>query len=92
MEATIQFFDLLVNGQKKIRELWKQQQEHQRKADRDRLRIEREHTELAIETPELDNYEQNPEDEFAQQIIIKSMIFFREINYIFFSLIIIVNV
>ncbi|KAG7208297.1 hypothetical protein KM043_014539 [Ampulex compressa] len=70
LEATIQFFELLVDGQRKIREMWKQQTEQQRKAERERLRAERENTELTAETPELDNISQE-DDQFEQQIIIK---------------------
>ncbi|XP_049774994.1 zinc finger protein 599-like [Schistocerca cancellata] len=34
LQATVQFFDLLVEGQKKIRELWKQQVEHQKQIEK----------------------------------------------------------
>lgn len=69
----MQFFELLVDGQRKIREMWKQQVEMQRKNERERLRAERENTELAIETPELDNfYTTDGDEQFSQQIIIKS--------------------
>lgn len=78
LEATVQFFELLLDGQRKIRELWKQQFEHQRKIDRERLRIERENTEISIETPELDDYEQSYQDnQFAQQIILKSKPYYK---------------
>lgn len=72
LEATVQFFELLVDGQRKIREMWKYQVEQQRKVKRERLRAERENTELEIETPELDNFGQDNEDhQLKQQIIIK---------------------
>ncbi|XP_015608375.1 zinc finger protein 287 isoform X2 [Cephus cinctus] len=74
LEATVQFFELLVDGQRKIREMWKQQVEQQRKAERDRLRAERESTEIELETPELDGFNQDNEDQgIEQQIIIKIM-------------------
>ncbi|XP_076545050.1 uncharacterized protein LOC117604279 isoform X1 [Osmia lignaria lignaria] len=73
LEATIQFFELLVDGQRKIRELWKHQVEQQRKVERERLRVEKE-TEGMAESSELDNVSQyNEEDQFEQQIIIKIM-------------------
>uniref|UniRef100_A0A6V7I3C8 C2H2-type domain-containing protein n=1 Tax=Bracon brevicornis TaxID=1563983 RepID=A0A6V7I3C8_9HYME len=68
MEATIQFFELLVEGQRKIRELYKQQVEKQRKTEREKLR---ENTEITIDATELDGYEESSEDPLAQQIIIK---------------------
>ncbi|XP_034945339.1 zinc finger and SCAN domain-containing protein 2-like isoform X1 [Chelonus insularis] len=72
LEATVQFFDLLIDGQRKIRELWKQQTEQQKKVDRDRLKVERENIELSIETPEVDQFnDKNNQDSFAQEIVIK---------------------
>ncbi|PBC27322.1 zinc finger protein 184 isoform X1 [Apis cerana] len=74
LEATIQFFELLVDGQRKIREMWKHQVEQQRKAERERLRVEKENTEIRSETLHLDNISRyNEEDQFEQQIIIKIM-------------------
>lgn len=74
LEATIQFFELLVDGQRKIREMWKHQIEQQRKAERERLRAEKENTEIRSETLHLDNISRyNEEDQFEQQIIIKIM-------------------
>ncbi|XP_017788534.1 PREDICTED: zinc finger and SCAN domain-containing protein 2-like [Habropoda laboriosa] len=74
LEATIQFFELLVDGQRKIREMWKHQIEQQRKADRERLRAVKENAEVRTETSDLDNISQyNEEDQFEQQIIIKIM-------------------
>ena len=74
LEATIQFFELLVDGQRKIREMWKHQVEQQRKADRERLRAEKDSTEVVTETSELDNMPRyNEEEQFEQQIIIKIM-------------------
>ncbi|OAD56631.1 hypothetical protein WN48_03092 [Eufriesea mexicana] len=74
LEATIQFFELLVDGQKKIREMWKHQVEQQRKAERERVRAEKENTEIGTDTSQLDNILRiNEEDQFEQQIIIKIM-------------------
>ncbi|XP_015516983.1 zinc finger and SCAN domain-containing protein 2 isoform X1 [Neodiprion lecontei] len=74
LEATVQFFELLVEGQKKIREMWKSQVEQHRKAERERLRAEREHTELEIVTPELDHFGLQAEgDHIERQIVIKIM-------------------
>ncbi|XP_031775036.1 uncharacterized protein LOC116415089 isoform X1 [Apis florea] len=74
LEATIQFFELLVDGQRKIREMWKHQVEQQRKAERERLRAEKENTEIRSEALHLDNISRyNEEDQFEQQIIIKIM-------------------
>ncbi|XP_068986699.1 zinc finger protein 568-like isoform X1 [Bombus flavifrons] len=74
LEATIQFFELLVDGQRKIREMWKHQIEQQRKAERERLRAEKENTDVRSETSQLDIIPRyNEEDHFEQQIIIKIM-------------------
>ncbi|XP_015431124.1 PREDICTED: zinc finger and SCAN domain-containing protein 2-like [Dufourea novaeangliae] len=74
LEATIQFFELLVDGQRKIREMWKHQVEHQRKVERERLRAGKENAEAVTDASELDNISQyNEEDQFEQQIIIKIM-------------------
>lgn len=71
----MQFFELLVSGQRKIRELWKQQVEQQRKADR--LRNRKENVELGTEGMEVDNMAQYNEDEqYEQQMIIKSNVIF----------------
>ncbi|KAK2581207.1 hypothetical protein KPH14_008006 [Odynerus spinipes] len=72
LEATVQFFELLVDGQRKIREMWKHQVESQRKAERERVRAEKQNTELSVETSELDVV-QNNEDQLEQQIIINVM-------------------
>lgn len=54
--------------------MWKLQMDQQRKAERERLRAEREHTELEIVTPELDNFGIPPEDDRVErQIVIKSI-------------------
>lgn len=76
LEATAQFFDLLVAGQRKIRELWKHQIEEQRKAER--LRNRKENAELETEGTEVDCTAQyNEDEEYEQQIVIKSnMIFY----------------
>ncbi|XP_043677255.1 zinc finger protein 347-like isoform X1 [Vespula pensylvanica] len=74
LEATVQFFKLLVDGQQKIREMWKHQVELQRKAERERLRIERQNTEVITGLPDSDNDIKNNEDnQLEQQIIIKVM-------------------
>lgn len=76
LEATAQFFDLLVVGQRKLRELWKYQVEQHRKAER--LRSKKESTEHETEGVDMDSITSCNEDEqYEQQIIIKSnMIFF----------------
>jgi len=78
LEATAQFFDLLVAGQRKIRELWKHQVEQLRKAERLR---NKENAEFRAEGMEIDDAVQQNQ-EYDQQIIIKSNILF----YIFFYL------
>ncbi|XP_043276637.1 zinc finger protein 41-like [Venturia canescens] len=72
LEATVQFFELLVEGQRKIREMWKEQVECQRRSERERLKNERENLDNHVESSELENlYNENGDEEFAQQIIIK---------------------
>ncbi|XP_036149519.1 zinc finger and SCAN domain-containing protein 2 isoform X2 [Monomorium pharaonis] len=72
LEATAQFFELLVAGQRKIRELWKHQLEQQRKTDR--LHNKEKNTEFGTEEMEVDNTTQYNEDEqYEQQMIIKIM-------------------
>lgn len=69
-----------MDGQQKIREMWKHQVELQRKAERERLRIERQNTEVITGLPDSDNDIKNNEDnQLEQQIIIKG-------NRIYFSL------
>lgn len=69
-----------MDGQRKIREMWKHQIEQQRKAERERLRAEKETTEVRSETSQLDNISRyNEEDQFEQQIIIKSIAFMLKI-------------
>lgn len=69
-----------MDGQRKIREMWKHQIEQQRKAERERLRAEKETTEVRSETSQLDNISRyNEEDQFEQQIIIKSIAFILKI-------------
>ncbi|XP_012262840.2 zinc finger protein 62 homolog isoform X2 [Athalia rosae] len=54
--------------------MWKSQVDQQRKAERERLRAEREHTELELVTPELDNFGlQTEDDQVERQIVIKIM-------------------
>jgi len=79
LEATAQFFDLLVTGQRKIRELWKHQVEQLRKAERLR---NKENAELRTEGMEINGAVQENQ-EYDQQIIIKSNII---LFYIFFYL------
>lgn len=63
-------------GQRKIRELWKQQVEQQRKAER--LRNKKDNVEFEAERMEMDSVAQYNEDEqFEQQMIIKSNTIFR---------------
>ncbi|XP_011175624.1 zinc finger and SCAN domain-containing protein 2 isoform X2 [Solenopsis invicta] len=72
LEATAQFFELLVAGQRKIRELWKNQLEQQRKADR--LRNKKENTVFRVEGIEVDSTAQyNETEQYEQQMIIKIM-------------------
>ncbi|CAL1689498.1 unnamed protein product [Lasius platythorax] len=73
LEATAQFFDLLVVGQRKLRELWKYQVEQQRRAER--LRNKKESAEFETEEgAEMDSMAPCNEDEqYEQQIIIKIM-------------------
>ncbi|XP_066593570.1 uncharacterized protein [Prorops nasuta] len=74
LEATVQFFELLVDGQKKIREMWKQQMEQQRKSFKEQMRAEKGSSEFMTETRELDNLVHNSEDDqIEQQIIIRIM-------------------
>lgn len=72
----MEFFELLVAGQRKIRDLWKHQVEQQRKADR--LRNRKENAEFeAEEGMEMDSVAQyNQDEQHEQQMIIKSNILF----------------
>ncbi|XP_029164724.1 zinc finger protein 567-like isoform X2 [Nylanderia fulva] len=73
LAATVQFFDLLVVGQRKLRDLWKYQVEQQRRAERLR---NKESAEFAaeVEGVEVDSTAACNEDEqYEQQIIIKIM-------------------
>ncbi|XP_011883064.1 PREDICTED: zinc finger protein 271-like [Vollenhovia emeryi] len=72
LEATVQFFELLVAGQRKLRELWKHQVEQQRKVERFRSR--KENVELGAEGVEADSVIQyNDDEQYGQQVIIKVM-------------------
>ncbi|XP_015174342.1 PREDICTED: zinc finger and SCAN domain-containing protein 2-like isoform X2 [Polistes dominula] len=74
LESTVQFFELLVDGQRKIREMWKQQVEEQRKAERERIRVEKQSSEVGTGLPDSDNDIRNNEDnQLEKQIIIKVM-------------------
>lgn len=70
----MQFFELLVDGQRKIRDMWKHQIEQQRKSERERLRAEKGNSDVRTDTTEIDSISgYNEEDQYEQQIIIKSM-------------------
>lgn len=69
MEATAQFFELLINGQQKIREMWKQQVEFERKTEQERLKYK--DINLTIENSELITAEdENSSIESSEQQII----------------------
>lgn len=68
LESTIQFFDLVVEGQKKIRDLWKQQIEHERKAKREMERSRRDEIELAQEEIQQTEIVENSENNDNQII------------------------
>ena len=72
MAATVQFFDLLVNGQKKIRDMWKRQVDIERKNERERL--QQKNINLTLENPGLLSVEdENLRAESSnQQMIINS--------------------
>lgn len=68
LEATVQFLKLVVDGQHKLRELWKQEVEQRRKVER--LRSKKETAELRVEDTEANNTAQYNEDaHYEQQII-----------------------
>ncbi|XP_018057196.1 PREDICTED: zinc finger protein 189-like isoform X5 [Atta colombica] len=69
LEATAQFFELLVAGQCKIRELWKHQVEQQRKAEHLRNRKEN----VEFEGMEMDTATDNQVEQYEQQMVIKIM-------------------
>lgn len=74
-----------MTGQRKIRELWKHQVEQQRKAER--LRNRKENVEFGAERMEVDNMAQYNEDEqYEQQMIIKSNMIFPLLVYYFMKL------
>lgn len=61
----------MVDGQRKIRELWKQQAEQQRKTER--LRNKKDNVEFSTEGMEVDNMAgYNENEQYEQQIVIKS--------------------
>nr|CAD7434760.1 unnamed protein product [Timema monikensis] len=72
LQATVQFFDLLVEGQKKIREMWKNQVELKRRLEKDRQRSE--HTGISLlvttETPVNADGEQDGEEETTEKRIV----------------------
>lgn len=65
LEATVQFLQLLIDGQHKLREMWKHEVE-QRRAER--LQDKREHADSIAQHNENDQYE--------QQIVVKGNITF----------------
>ncbi|KAJ9590984.1 hypothetical protein L9F63_015990, partial [Diploptera punctata] len=73
LQATAEFFDLLVDGQKKIRDLWKNQQEQQRRAEREKLRTEKEGVEslLIASVPPQDPAVPETEDDGENKIVIQ---------------------
>nr|CAD7409572.1 unnamed protein product [Timema poppensis] len=72
LQATVQFFDLLVEGQKKIREMWKNQVELNRRLEKERQRSE--HTGISLlvttETPVNADGEQDGEEETTEKRIV----------------------
>nr|CAD7454435.1 unnamed protein product [Timema tahoe] len=72
LQATVQFFDLLVEGQKKIREMWKSQVEMQRRLEKDRQRSEHSGISLLVttETPVNADGEQDGEEETTEKRIV----------------------
>ncbi|XP_066992566.2 uncharacterized protein [Anabrus simplex] len=69
LQSTVQFFDLLVEGQKKIRELWKNQVEIQRKLERERMRAEKDGAELLLTTSTHDPNDGDGENRIVIQIM-----------------------
>lgn len=65
LEATVQFLQLLVNGQQKLREMWKHEVE-QRKTER--LQDKRENMDCIAQY--------NQDDQYEQQIVVKSNVAF----------------
>ncbi|XP_008553477.1 zinc finger protein 271 isoform X1 [Microplitis demolitor] len=71
LESTMQFFDLLVEGQKKLRDLLKQENELLKKNDRLKMsQGDNQLEQLNPDTMELVNYEQKNDENYGQQIII----------------------
>lgn len=69
----MQFFDLLVEGQKKLRDLLKQENELLKKNDRLKMsQGDNQLEQLNPDTMELVNYEQKNDENYGQQIIINS--------------------
>ncbi|XP_043467262.1 uncharacterized protein DDB_G0283697-like isoform X2 [Leptopilina heterotoma] len=71
LESTIQFFDLVVDGQKKIRDLWKQQIEHERKAKREMERSRRDEIELVqeeIQQTEIVENSENNDNQIVESV------------------------
>ncbi|XP_033216536.1 zinc finger protein 271-like [Belonocnema kinseyi] len=65
LESTIQFFDLVAEGQKKIRDLWKHQVDLERKSKREIERLRRDDSDLTtepMETIEGAEIAENPEN------------------------------
>lgn len=69
LEATVQFFELLINGQRKIRELWKQQVELERKAEQEHYKVKS--INLTLDNSKLINSEnENSATEGTEQQIV----------------------
>lgn len=70
LEATVQFFQLLINGQNKIREMWNQQVEIDRKTEREQLRYKNINIKLANEMAHNAEEEDMSVESNEQQIFI----------------------
>ncbi|KAJ4435700.1 hypothetical protein ANN_18316 [Periplaneta americana] len=73
LQATVQFFDLLVEGQKKIRDMWKSQLEQQRKAERERQKAEKSGVESLLIAPAQDVHASEGEGDGENRIVIQSI-------------------
>ncbi|KAK7790121.1 hypothetical protein R5R35_006488 [Gryllus longicercus] len=74
LQSTVQFFDLLVDGQKRIRALWKNQLEYMRRAEKERLRSENEGSSELLMTTTTSAHDPNGSDtEGENRIVIQIM-------------------
>ncbi|OXU19960.1 hypothetical protein TSAR_013867 [Trichomalopsis sarcophagae] len=71
LEATVQFFELLINGQRKIREMWKQQVELESKAEQEHYKVKS--INLTLDNSKLINSENDNSEGTEQQIVINVM-------------------